>query len=508
VYQPWRWLPFQIVDFSEFLPFLIGGRSFPDRFSAVTQYYAERGRFNPIQHGFTVLYWSLFGANAAGWQLFRFGWMFALAAAVHLLLRRLGSGRAGALAGSALFLFAGSTIDHWLSPHLAEPLGLAFVLGASWIAAGYQESDGWRVRGAAIAGLLALAAVTKEMLFACVPFVLALGCCWRGGAAYRPRVTVREGWLIGATALACAVAAIPIVLTYLSAPAEGYSQAYGQADLGAKHLAGVIATFFLPTGAAWMPLPKTLLYPANTLFLATLAGGAYAALSRRRSPSTNGSRVPVAVIAALLPVAGVLAYLPWPNTFDYYGYPFLVGVAWLLAQAVTAVEVGVPKLVRWASYAACVGVVAYTAVPAHRAARARAARRLTDAAAARALSGYTDRAVVLVGINFPLPAHQRWQGLAETLRRYALVVDGARTPALVDVACADAAPVARRAPRDTIVLVYAGNCAEFPREVPPPGWTVRTPYAYRSWKSWRSVPDSSRADFWTGATEGAGGRAR
>ncbi|MEJ7810311.1 MAG: hypothetical protein WKG32_07840 [Gemmatimonadaceae bacterium] len=494
VYQPWRSLPFQIVDFSEFLPALIGGGSVRERLGAFTEYYAQRGRFNPIQHALTVLYWSVFGWNAAGWQILRFCWMFGLAAGVFFLLRRLVSGLAGPFAGASLFLFSSATVDHWLAPHLAEPVGFVFILGATWLAASYSDSARWHTRAVAIACLLGLAMLTKEMLAATIPFVLAVGCCWHHGAPRAPRLGRRELALVGAVALASAAAAVPIVLTYLRTPADGYAQVYGDAGPDTARVAAWARVMLLPSRVAWMSLAKALLYPANTCFLAVLLAGttflARGPASRRRAGTV------LSLVAVSLPVAGVVAYLPWPNVFDYYGFPFLLGPALLVAGALAVIDGSASVPVRWASYGACAAIVLFTGVSAHRQARERAARRLVDDAAARALSEYASRGTVLVGLNYPLPPHQRWQGFAETLGRYSRLIGASPPPAMMDVACADAAPIARRMPADTVVLVYAGSCAEFPRQVPKPVRSVRRMYDYYSWKTFRRVRDSVRADFW------------
>src|SRR5664279_998889 len=89
VYAPYRARAFDIIDFSDILPLLVGGHGAADRFARLARYYGEQqGRFNVVSYAGMVLKWQLFGANTVAWQMVRAVEMLLAMAGTYLLCRR------------------------------------------------------------------------------------------------------------------------------------------------------------------------------------------------------------------------------------------------------------------------------------------------------------------------------------------------------------------------------------------------------------------------------------
>src|SRR5579862_5204894 len=171
LYQPWRRLPFDITDFSEFLP-LLHRPSLGARWSGFLHYYASQGRWNVLSYAAIIAKWSVFGMYTAGWELVRFAEMWLIIVLTFLALRRFGADAWGAAAGAALMTVAAPAVPAWLRLTMGEPLGLALLLAALLVATRYRGSAHWRRDAIVIAILVALALLTKEMLVAFVPFIM------------------------------------------------------------------------------------------------------------------------------------------------------------------------------------------------------------------------------------------------------------------------------------------------------------------------------------------------
>src|SRR5262245_24793317 len=72
LYQPTRHRPFDILDFSEFLPILTTHHSLPDQFVALCRYYLhDQGRTNVLPYAAITLKWGLFRDDVVAWQVLR-----------------------------------------------------------------------------------------------------------------------------------------------------------------------------------------------------------------------------------------------------------------------------------------------------------------------------------------------------------------------------------------------------------------------------------------------------
>src|SRR5688572_17342855 len=90
VYRPDRNVPFDFVDFSEFLP-LLQGDSFFARLKSLLDYYLnQQGRANVVPYAILAAKWGWFGDYSPAWQWLRFGTMWGIILLTFLLLRRIG----------------------------------------------------------------------------------------------------------------------------------------------------------------------------------------------------------------------------------------------------------------------------------------------------------------------------------------------------------------------------------------------------------------------------------
>ncbi|HET7233980.1 MAG TPA: phospholipid carrier-dependent glycosyltransferase, partial [Longimicrobium sp.] len=180
VYHPWAAAPLSVLDFSEFLPVLRTPGGPVKHFIDLAHYFAGHGRSAWVTYAWISLNWTLFGDWAVGWDLLRFALMSGVVALSYLFLRRVGCSPLGAGAGAALLVVASPGQEGW-TRLTGEPLGLAALLGAALLALGYRGARRWPARALAIALLLALAVLAKEVLAVAALPVLILCACWRPG---------------------------------------------------------------------------------------------------------------------------------------------------------------------------------------------------------------------------------------------------------------------------------------------------------------------------------------
>lgn len=479
VYQPWQGAPFDILDFSEFLPLFHRSDGFLERFLALVDYYAgQHGRLNIISCAALAAKWSLLEDVPALWQLARFAQMSLVTVGAYWLLRRLRIDPGGAVCGAMLFVVADSAMNAWVRLTMSEPLGVLFVLAAAILATRFQNSDRWRLLAWAIAAFLAGALLTKEMLVGCVPFVLALGLTFHQQGWHKPSWTPKTRWLLGATAALVGGALLAIGLVLLAVPQEGFASLYGEAVPSLHRLLRNYRRMALPANS-FLPGLWVLTFPPNLLFTITSLGGLLTALAR---PQTRWAAIGVAGIAVTMPLMGAVLYLPWPQYHSFYGLPYLFGQALLLGFAVTVLVRENPRL-RWAVYGACLMVALITgSIAQQQAERIRAGQTLNAAVAAAVLEySAVDSIVVVVGGR----ASQAWQGTGATLRRYALAGQpGAQLPPGVEATCGDIGQGFQ--PGVVLIVNPRGSC---PVAGDPLG-TLVEPYRYASWRDVQLVRDS------------------
>jgi hypothetical protein len=72
LYRPDTNAPFEIIDFSETLPFLTDGRDFSERFRGLAGYYLQHGRAAFALSAGLAAKWTVFGWWTPGWQWTRY----------------------------------------------------------------------------------------------------------------------------------------------------------------------------------------------------------------------------------------------------------------------------------------------------------------------------------------------------------------------------------------------------------------------------------------------------
>lgn len=479
IYQPWQGNPFDILDFSEFLPLISQRDGFWGRFLALVDYYAgQHGRLNILSYAALAAKWSLFGADPALWQLARFAQMSVITVGVYWLLRRLRIDPGGAVCGAMLFVAADSAMNAWVRLTMGEPLGVLCLLAAAILATRFQSSDRWLLHAWGIAGLLSAALLAKEMLAGCVPFVLALGLTFHQDGLRKPTWTPRTRWLLVATAILVGGAVLAIGAVLLSVPADGFTSLYGEADPSPRRLLRNYRRMALPANT-FLPGFRAVTFPPNLLFTVVSLGGLVAAMAR---PEVRRLAAVVAAVAATVPLTGAVLYLPWPQYHNFYGLPYLFGQALLLGFAVTTLVRGTARL-RWAVYGACLLVALITgSIALQHSKRIRAGQTL-NANLAEAVLEYSgvDSIVVLVGGR----ANQEWQGTGATLRRYALAGrPGLELPPGVEATCRD---IDAGFQPGTVLIINAQSACPVAGD---PDTTLVERFGYAYWRDVRIVRDS------------------
>ena len=482
VYVPWTNAPFDILDFSEFLPFLHQHDSLWGRFEAFVAYYASRGRLNLLSYLFITGKWSLFGDSAVGWQFARFGEMCIIVLAVYLFLRRLDLDRWGSAFGASLFVVAQTASPAWIRLTMGEPLGLLAILGASLIAIRYQNTSRWRASAAMIAALLTAALLAKEMLAALVPFVLLIACTSDGDGGWRrPSMRRRDVWLVAVVAGGALVVLTSVAVVALRASTGAFVSDYGVGSLSFDRFIYSFTAILLPVSGLFAPRFSAVQLSASLVYCVIVATGVWLS---RSDPLLKRRWSPLVVGALMLPAVGALVYLPWPYFQNFYGLPFLLGPALLLAIATTAIARVRPSW-RWAAYAGCLAILCQGAMAAAHDSRSAIAVRKINRVLVSEIAAQPSVDSVVVAMRY-LPS-QPWQGLGPTLGRYAkAVLPDQRIPDISDALCSATLPMLREGVGNAILVTYSSQCGAFP----VPARVLRYYYTYLQWPTLRPKRDS------------------
>lgn len=482
VYIPWTNAPFDILDFSEFLPFLHQHDSLWGRFEAFVAYYASRGRLNLLSYLFITGKWSLFGDSVVGWQVVRFGEMCIIVLAVYLFLRRLDLDRWGSAFGASLFVVAQTASPAWIRLTMGEPFGLLAILGASLIAIRYQTTARWRSSATMIAALLTAALLAKEMLAALLPFVVLIACTSDGdGGWQRPRMRKRDVWLVSVVAGGALVVLVSVAFVALRGSAGAFVSDYGTGSLSLDRFIHRFTVILLPVGGLSAPRVSAAQLSASLVYCVIVATGLWLS---RTDPMLKRRWLPLIVGALILPAVGALVYLPWPYFLNFYGLPFLVGPALLLAIATTSIARVRPPW-RWAAYAGCFVILCQGAMVAAHDSRSAVAARKINRALINDIAEHSSADSIVVAMKF-LPS-QAWQGLGPTLGRYArAVLPGQHIPKISGALCQETLPMLRDGVGKAILVTYSSQCGAFPL----PARTLRYYYTYLQWPTLTPRRDS------------------
>lgn len=483
LYLPWEHRPWDILDFSEFLPLLKGAAGFGTRLGALVHYYAvEHGRLNLIAYVALAAKWSFLGDDPMRWQWLRFVEMAGIAAAAYALARRLGAGHFGSWAGAMLFVGGHTAVEAWVRQTMGEPLGLGFVLSAALIADQRRRREVWW-QAPTIALLIAGAILSKEMLIVAVPLVLAVG--WArddaGHFAFRrpgPTDYRLMAWIAGTTAPVLAA----VAWAAHSASASGFSASYGITGLSPARALGIVQLGLLPAGL--QTGLRTFLFPANLAWIALVVIGVAVGW---REPARRPHLKMLILLAAGLPLIGALVYLPWPYFSLFYGLPWLIGPALLVAESVTVLHGD--RALRPVAVAGALVLVGFTTATAGRTARAMAARQQVNGALVGMLPGYSAAQIIVVAE--PEVAQQAWQGTGPTLARYGAATGLApHLPPVVDVTCQEAVGAISKPGQRALLVSYSDRCGRLTRT----SRRILATYRYLDWFRPGLVTDSLEAD--------------
>jgi hypothetical protein len=486
IYRPDTDAPFEIIDFSETLPFLTDGQSFSDRFSGLVGYYLRHGRAAFALSAGLAAKWSLFGWWTPGWQWSRYFVGLAVVVCAWHLLRALGANRAGSSLGAALFIVSEAAAPGWLKPQVNEPFGTLLLLAASLLACHYQRTANPTRLAVAIAALLGAMILVKETLIAATFFPIALGLC-RGpdGLLAWPGRSARNRMLLVTCVVAIAIASVPVLWALTKAAPDGYAHQFGSSDsLLSNAIFGVLPALIPFTPVAQPPNWATTVADVVwfTLLLTGVRPFANGPVSKRHSRLLVG-------LALALPVARLLVYLPWPLQFPYYSIPFLLGVAIVSARGLTrfSERQGAVAISAVAFGALAVGYAA--SVVGAQASRSFALRRLTDGLV-NELSKQSSDGVDRIVVGVPRIKEQQWTGLGPTLERFAIATGRPLSP-VRDVPCSEAQRLTSNASRSVVVAALQHQCV-----LPGPVPHVLSQIAYRfDVARMRLIADTLRAQI-------------
>jgi hypothetical protein len=453
VYRPDRNLPFDFLDFSEFLPLLQRGASFLDRLRELASYYAGQGRFNIVAYLGIAAKWEVWGDSTIAWQWTRFATMWVAIVLLYLLLRRIGVSRLAAIAGCAVFPFAPVTVDAWMRLTTTEPLGVILLLLGCLVALQpYDAKYSERAIGLLFAAICLTTVLLKEMLVAglLLPLLLVYA-----DSSLTPRVpSRRHKTLLVAMIAAVPIAAIPVILTAVNASNDAYTATFGSHIRPIPEALGMWFLSMLPFDPG-SSFPARLTGLALVSFLVILGAGWRL---RLRLPNADEGLLPRRLLAAsmIFPLTGTLFYLPWPASNRFYSFPYLLGLAILVAVAFDAFE----AWSRRALAIACIvlGVLLSSAAADSASQTNRmAARQLTNRSVVSRLAELHESFdTVLAATNQRQPA--AWQELGPTLERYGRVF-GLDMPVVVNTPCDESR--LRSSSTRAAIVAYRSHCDGF-----------------------------------------------
>ena len=451
LYRPDTDAPFEIIDFSETLPFLTDGQSFSDRFTALVGYYLRHGRAAFALSAGLAAKWTLFGWWTPGWQWSRYVVGLAVVVCAWHLLRALGTNRVGASFGAALFIVSEAAAPGWLKPQVNEPFGTLLLLVASLLACRYQRTLNPTRLAIAIAVLLGLMIVVKETLIAATFFPLVLALC-RGpdGLLTWPTRSPRNRTIVVACVVSLAVASVPVLWAMTQSAPGGYARQFGSGDsLISNAIFGVLPALlpFTPVSSSWVTTIADVAW--LVVLMAGLTTSSRDALSKRHARLLIG-------LALTLPLSRLLVYLPWPLQFPYYSMPYLLGIAIVSARGLTILS-GVRGIASAGAVVCAALVVGYaSSVAGAQTSRAFALRRLTDSLVSELYAVSRSRVDRIV-VGVPRVKDQRWTGLGPTLARFAAAT-GRPLPPVTDLPCSDAQRLTTAGSAPLVVTALQHQC--------------------------------------------------
>lgn len=483
IYQPWVAVPFPVTDYGNWLAVLNDADRPGVAFEELVRQHLLEGRLNPLSMAYVASNWALFGSDVVGWQSCRFVLMLAVAVLAYALMRRLGVRPVAAAGGTALFVIADSARAAWITPQVFEPVAALGILSAGTVATRFQESVFPLRNGFALGALLVLAIWVREPIVACVPFVLLVAFMRQpGGEITWPRVSRRNLQLLATVGgLVVVFNALPLfAVRHLAEEGGSYASRY---SLDALSFAGMRNVMF----ATHLPITRVPAFPANALYQLLIASAWVLAVMARRSKSPSAPFV----LPMSLPFFGALIYMPWPAFPGYYAFPFLFGVALLLAISIDRLTLHARHAVRVASFGGVAIIAGYGLLLALNDRAYYRAQRLAEIALIRAVAN----APLAPRLVVPVRDTARSGRIADGYRRYARALGWPSPPEARDVPCDDVGP---ELARGAIVLGIPEECEATWHSWPTQAQRVRYEFTARDWKTFRSRRGAVEGRVWTG----------
>lgn len=482
-YQPWVGVPFPVTDYGNWLAVLHDTGTAGAAFKELVRQHLAEGRLNPLSMAYIASNWALFGNDVVGWQWFRFALMLAVALVAYALMRRLGVQTIAAACGTALFVIADSARAAWITPQVFEPVAALCILSAGIVATRFQESAHPLRRGFALGALIVMGIWVREPIVACVTFVLLVAFMRQpSGEIAWPRVSRRNLQLLAIVGgLVVVFNALPLfAVRQLVEDSGSYASRY---SLDALSFAGIRNVTF----ATYLPVTRVPAFPANALYgLLVAIAWALAVVSRR----SNSPSAPF-VLAISLPFFGALIYMPWPAFPGYYAFPFLFGVALLLAISIDRLTTDARRAVRGATFAGVAIIVGYGVLLALNDRAYYRAQRLAEMALMRAVANARAAPRLVVPVRDTL----RSGHIADGYRLYASALGWPSPREARDVPCDR---VGAELESGAIVLGIPEECEATWQSWPTQAQRVHYEFTARDWKTLRSRRGAVEGRVWAG----------
>lgn len=424
VVRPWHSGAFPVWDFAEMLPILRSSTGAWDALMKLAEFTRADGRANYLTYIQIVATWTIAGDNPVLWQWQRGLLMLGLGGAFVCTVRRLGGTPSAAAIGALMLMLGGPGIEGWLYL-CGEPLASILLLGI--ILLGIQPPS--LLRGLMLVLFALGTMLAKEVAGVLLPVFLLVALTWNPGGGWQLRWPGRS---LRQLAFGLGVVLVVEAGSVLAALRDAHVGAYAtQFQPGVEGLARAPILFwamFLPVRLAASGTAGAL-YPANVAFLGLLGLGGLAFLRARRVGGLG-------LIATCLsvPAIGAVLYAFWPRYSAFYGIPFALGGAGLLAAALTAGS-GAGRTARWVTTATSAALLTFVALSSMRTVAARQA--FANLALSAVVQLGNTPAIDSVFVVKAGAGKNRWPVTGPELERYAAAmrVPPSRIPVIRDAPC-------------------------------------------------------------------------
>jgi hypothetical protein len=330
--------------------------------------------------------------------------------------------------------------------------------------------------------------LTKEFLGLCLPAVVLLALCWHPGVGFRfPRPGPREGWLAGLLVVVIALELWSVLSALQDAVPGSYASAFGRQGIDPGRALTLMQAMLLPARFSSAGT-ATLLYPGNLAFLALLLLGlVWPTRVASRSPGSGW----FALGLLTYPLIGGVAYALWPRYAAYYGIPFFVASAGLLAAAGTRLEQHGQRAGRVVLAGLGAVAVFFTALVSVRTVRQKQATADLAVSISQAWAA-SPRLDTLLIVTPPV-GRRRWPINARELRNYARFLDvpDSVLPVMLDASC-DAVLFRLQQPlHRSAVLNDQNPCGRLPVQTRTWAYDV----GYLDWASLTRIADTMWVDL-------------